>query len=68
MKPPSDCLIDAAQTRFVVAGDDELEGGLIIEKILAHREKPIPSLGGEVPEPVQAVFEKMVAKEAADRY
>ena len=37
-------------------------------KLLAHREQPIPSLGAKVPEQVQAVFEKMVAKEAGERY
>ena len=37
-------------------------------KLLAHREMPIPSLGADVPQDVQAVFEKMVAKNVDDRY
>ena len=31
-------------------------------KLVAHRENPIPCLGSDMPETVQAVFEKMVAK------
>ncbi len=42
----------------------------LIKKILAHRESPIPSIGAirpDVPEQVEIVFSKMVAKNAADR-
>ena len=31
-------------------------------KLLAHREKPIPSLGADVPREIKPSFEKMVAK------
>lgn len=48
---------------YLLAGKPTYGGETIIEKILAHREKPIPALGSNVPEQLQAVFEKMVAKE-----
>ena len=47
------------------------DGETLMAKLLAHREQPIPSLRAtcpNVPEPVEAVFQKMVAKRVADRF
>ena len=47
------------------------DGDTMMAKLLAHRDSPIPSLHqirSEVPESVDAVFQKMVAKKAQDRY
>ena len=53
---------------YLVTGAAAYSGETVIEKILAHREKPIPPLGDDVPEQVQVVFERMVAKTVEDRY
>ena len=53
---------------YLVTGKATYDGDTLMSKLLAHREKPIPSLGTNVPEQVQAVFEKMVAKQVQDRY
>ena len=56
---------------FLITGDLTYQGETIIEKILAHREHPIPSLKlshPEVTEELEAVFRKMVAKKVEDRY
>lgn len=47
------------------------DGDSLMAKLLAHRENPIPilrSLRSDVPESVEAVFQKMVAKKVQDRY
>jgi serine/threonine protein kinase len=56
---------------FLLTGKATYEGGTIMQKLVAHREHPIPSLRSaraEVPEQVDAVFKKMIAKKVADRY
>ncbi|MDB5337309.1 MAG: stkP 3, partial [Planctomycetaceae bacterium] len=56
---------------FLITGDLTYQGETIIEKILAHREHPIPSLKvshPEITEELEAVFRKMVAKKVEDRY
>jgi serine/threonine protein kinase len=47
------------------------EGDTLMARLLAHREHPIPSLRDDrpdFPEAVQHAFEKMVAKQADDRF
>lgn len=54
----------------LVAGQPAYEGDTLVEKILAHREKPIPYLTDtrrEVPAALDAIFRKMVAKNPKDR-
>ncbi|MGA2621848.1 MAG: SUMF1/EgtB/PvdO family nonheme iron enzyme, partial [Thermoguttaceae bacterium] len=53
---------------YLVTGKPAYEGETLMARLLAHRESPIPSLGAEVPEQLQAVFEKMVAKTVENRY
>lgn len=57
---------------YYLMGGKALYGGeTVMEKLLAHREKPIPSLRDlqqDAPNALDAVFKKMVAKEPEDRY
>jgi serine/threonine protein kinase/Leucine-rich repeat (LRR) protein len=53
---------------YLLTGKAAYDGETLLARMLAHRESPIPSLGADVPEQVQAVFEKMVAKTVEDRY
>jgi serine/threonine protein kinase len=56
---------------FLLTGRATYDGDTIMKKLVAHRELPIPSLRSvraEVPEQVDAVFKKMVAKKVEDRY
>ena len=56
---------------FLLTGKATYEGDTIMKKLVAHRELPIPSLRSaraEVPEQVDAVFKKMIAKKVEDRY
>ena len=53
---------------YLITGKAAYDGDTLMAKLLAHREMPIPALGANVPEQVQAVFEKMVAKTVEDRY
>jgi Leucine-rich repeat (LRR) protein/tRNA A-37 threonylcarbamoyl transferase component Bud32 len=52
---------------YLIAGHAIYDGDTLMAKLLAHRERPIPSLGADAPQELQAVFEKMVAKKVEDR-
>jgi serine/threonine protein kinase len=53
---------------YLISGHAAYDGDTLVAKLLAHREQPIPSLDKDAPANLHAVFEKMVAKKAADRY
>jgi serine/threonine protein kinase len=56
---------------FLLTGKATYERDTIMKKLVAHREHPIPSLRSaraEVPEQLDAVFKKMIAKNVEDRY
>ena len=56
---------------YLLMGRSIYEGDSMMAKLLAHREQPIPSLRSgqrDLPEPIDIIFQKMVAKNANDRY
>jgi serine/threonine protein kinase len=56
---------------YLLTGTAMYKGDTIMKKLLAHRETPIPSVRSvraEVPEQVEVLFQKMVAKKVKDRY
>ena len=56
---------------YLLAGRCAYEGDSLMAKLLAHRDAAIPSLcavDNEIPAALDAVFCKMVAKQATDRY
>lgn len=56
---------------YLLTGKPIYQGETAMKKLLAHREQPIPSLRAiraSVPERVEAIFKKMVAKQVEDRY
>ena len=56
---------------YLLTGKATYDGDTLMAKLLAHRDKPIPSLRAirpEVPEQIEAIFSKMVAKKIEDRY
>lgn len=56
---------------YLLTGKPAYDGQSIIGKLLAHREAPIPSIGShrdDVPEAVEHLFRKMVAKNPQDRF
>jgi serine/threonine protein kinase len=55
----------------LITGNPPYQGETALNRILAHREHPIPSLRAAAPEvsgSLDSVFRKMVAKDPADRY
>ena len=52
---------------FLLTGQPVYPGSTFIQKVVAHREAPLPSLH-EVPPELNAVFRKMIAKKPEDRY
>lgn len=55
----------------LITGGAMYEGHSLIQKVLAHREHPIPSLQEsrpEVPDSLEAAFRRMVAKRVEDRF
>lgn len=56
---------------YLLTAHATYEGATMMAKLLAHREKPIPSLRSvrpEVPEQLDAAFRKMVAKKIEERF
>jgi serine/threonine-protein kinase len=56
---------------YLVTGRSVFSGETLMEKLLAHREQPIPSLAAgnlEFPAQLDDVFAKMIAKNPEDRY
>jgi serine/threonine protein kinase/Leucine-rich repeat (LRR) protein len=56
---------------YLLRGKPMYGGDTMMHKLLAHREQPIPSLRElqeDIPEELDAVFKKMVAKKPEDRY
>ena len=56
---------------YLISGQPVFGGDTLVEKIVAHRERPIPSLrtvDGKIPPQIDALFKKMVAKRVQDRF
>jgi serine/threonine protein kinase/Leucine-rich repeat (LRR) protein len=56
---------------YLLSGKSTYDGDTLMAKLLAHRDKPIPRLRDccpLVPDEVESIFRKMVAKNASDRY
>jgi serine/threonine protein kinase len=56
---------------YLLTGLKLYEGDTIMKRIMSHRFDPVPSLNDarqDIPEGLDAIFQKMVAKSRADRY
>ncbi len=56
---------------YLLSGKPVYPGETIVERIIAHRETPVPSLGEiqpGMPPRLEAIFRRMIAKSVGDRY
>ena len=56
---------------YLLTGKAVFDGNTLMARLLAHREQPIPLLQkalADVPDHVEAIFQRMVAKKIEDRY
>jgi WD40 repeat protein/serine/threonine protein kinase len=56
---------------YLLTGKAVYDGNTLMKKLLAHREQPVPSLSSarpEIPQSLDVVFQRMVAKNPADRH
>ncbi|MES1261792.1 MAG: serine/threonine-protein kinase, partial [Acidobacteriota bacterium] len=68
---PADVYSLGCSLFYLLNGRAVYSGNTLMAKLLAHRDQPIPSLRAlrpDVPESVEIVFRKMVAKRIEDRY
>ena len=56
---------------YLLTGRTVYDGDTAMKRLLAHRDRPVPSLelmADDLPESVDAVFQRMMAKRPGDRY
>ncbi len=56
---------------FLLTGDTPFEGRSVMQRVLAHRDRPPPKLSdrrSDIPERLEAYFQKSLAKRPADRW
>jgi serine/threonine protein kinase len=69
--PSADIYSLGCTLHYLLTGRPVYEGEHLMQRLLAHRDQPIPSLRlqrGDVPVALDAVFSQMVAKQPAERY
>lgn len=68
---PADIYSLGCSLFYLLTGNATYAGETLTAKLLAHQNMPIPALRSfraDVPEPLEAIFRKMVAKQIDDRY